>query len=100
MIKNISLLLFLLSVSLFSKHAHAQHARPDPEPFSYSSSAATQKEAKEITGLRASYRQFMLAVSASKSYNFNQIRSASAITVGSTEEESLQYLIEASRIIR
>lgn len=91
----LAILTYLATVQVY-----AQHDKSLWEPFIYHAGAAGQKEPKEITSLRHSYQQFMQVLSSSAIYNFNGLRSASHITVGTSPEESLHYLIEASQIIR
>jgi hypothetical protein len=93
-------LLLAINASLLAMHAYGQHNKQVWEPFLYNTSATNHQEPKEITSLRISYQQFMEALSLSKFYNFNGLRSASNITIGTSDEESLQYIREASQIIR
>lgn len=97
---SISTFLLAMAVSLPYAHTYAQHDKSLWEPFLYHSSSEREKESKEITKLRISFQQFMQALCSSVNYNFNGVSSASTITIGSSEEESLQYLMEASQIIR
>ena len=97
---SLFMLLLAISASMLAMRTYAQHDKPVWEPFLYNASTANRIEPKEITSLRLSFQQFMLALSLSKAYNFNGLRSASNITIGTSDEESLQYLTEASQIIR
>ena len=93
-------LLLAIIANLFTMRSYAQHDKPVWQPFLYNAGTSIQKEPKEITSLRNSFEQFMQALALLESYNFNGVRSASNITIGTSDEESLHYLNEASQIIR